>query len=403
MDLKIKTKQYFDFPKSLVFMIEEIKNKFKLIYGNSPESIFFCPGRVNLMGEHLDYNGGLVMPSCISLGTFLAISPNHDCKFRLKSLNRGEEMDYLIGENIEKKGSDWLNYPLGILKFLQEKGFGIGGYNLLYGGNIPLSSGLSSSASLEIVTIFSLVSLMNLPLNKLEMILMAKRLENEFIGLQSGIMDQFSVTMGEKDRAMVLNCQSLELDYIQFPLGDHKLVILNTQKPRELSDSKYNERVKECLMALEIFQTKYPIQNLCELNPFQFESSKNLIQAPSINKRAKHIIYENERVKLSKEILSKGDLPGFGKIMYESHNSLKLDYEVSGLELDTLISFCQKQSYVLGARMTGAGFGGCAIALVPKEYLNQFEMDIQKDYTEKIGYPLGFYTSEIEDGVIQYQ
>ncbi|CAM4352328.1 galactokinase [Pedobacter westerhofensis] len=379
-------------------MKDELANKFFETYGHQPEATYFTPGRVNLIGEHIDYNGGLVFPCAITLGTWLALAPNNDRTIRFKSLNFPEEAEIPLESSYTKDGSGWYNYPLGVFNEIL-KNFQIPvGFDLLYTGNIPIGSGLSSSASIEVVTAYALTAYLELDYDRLALVKMSKRVENDFIGLNSGIMDQFAVAFGEKDKAIVLNCDTLEYKIVDCDLGDHVLTIINTKKPRGLAESKYNERVSECQAALAALNTEVKISNLCELTPDKFALHSHLITDETILKRATHVIHENERVSLAAKALSEGKLEEFGTLMYASHQSLKDLYEVSGLELDTVVDFCADYADVTGARMTGAGFGGCAIAILKKDAVEDFTEKLTAYYQERVGYACEVYVSKIGNG-----
>lgn len=382
-------------------MILQLQDKFKEIYRKNAQNNFFTPGRVNLIGEHIDYNGGLVMPCAISMGTWLLIAPNKEEVIRLASLNFKETINIPIQDIGHKENSAWYNYPLGIIYYLIKAHKVLKGLDLLYYGNIPIGSGLSSSASIEIVTAFALNDYFNLGYTKLELVKMAKWVENEYIGVNSGIMDQFAVTFGQANKAMILNCDSLDYELVDFDLDNYNLAIINTNKPRTLADSKYNERVNECKLALEILNTEGDLNNLCDLNADQYQKKRHLIQSNTIRNRADHVIFENERVHQAKNALTLKKLKDFGNLMYESHNSLKNLYEVSGVELDTIIEFCQSYDQVIGARMTGAGFGGCAIALVENGFEEPFKHKLNNYYEKKIGYSPAVYWSKIGSGAIK--
>ncbi len=375
-----------------------LQEKFAEQYHKNPEAIYFTPGRVNLIGEHIDYNGGLVMPCAISLGTWVAIAPNNDGQFRLKSLNF--DIETAVASNIvnEKDGTIWANYPIGVINEFIKDGKEISGLDFLFYGNIPIGSGLSSSASIEIATAFALNTYYNLGYDKLALVKIAKRVENDFIGLNSGIMDQFAVTFGEKDKAIVLDCETLKYKMVDVNLGSYVLAIINTNKPRELADSKYNERVAECLTALELLNEEITINHLCELNAEKFALHSHLISDETILNRATHVIKENDRVHLAAKALNIHDLTTFGRLMYASHESLRTLYEVSGKELDTVVDFCSDYEHVIGARMTGAGFGGCAIALLRKGYEEDFAKQLTDYYLDKVGYHADIYISEIGGG-----
>lgn len=380
-------------------MKRELITNFTDTYGQAPQAVFFCPGRVNLIGEHIDYNGGLVMPCAITLGTWLCLAPNQEKVFRFKSLNFKEEAVIPMQESYTKTGPSWYNYPLGIINELLKDYTIPVGLDLLYSGNIPVGSGLSSSASIEVITAYAIASYLNLELDKLQLVKLSKGVENNFIGVNSGIMDQFAVAFGETEKAMLLNCDTLDYKQVDCAIGEHELVIINTNKPRELAESKYNERVAECATALRALNQEIHLNNLCELNAEKFALHSHLITDETVLKRATHVVRENDRVNQAAKALNEGNLNEFGRLMYASHESLKNLYEVSGKELDTLVDFCTGYSGVTGARMTGAGFGGCAIALVKKDSLEDFAEQIKTHYLEQIGYACEVYQSKIGHGV----
>lgn len=380
-------------------MSERLKEQFKELFNQENTNIFFAPGRVNLIGEHIDYNGGLVMPCAITYGTTLLTAPNNEGVFRFRSTNFNEILDIPVKDSYEKSGETWFNYPLGVIHNFIKDGKQVQGLDMLFFGNLPIGAGLSSSASIEIVTAYAFNSLFNAGYSKLDIVLLSKKVENEFIGVNSGIMDQFAVTFGEKEKALKLNCETLDYQAVDCNLGDHLLAIINTNKPRKLAESKYNERVNECETALKALQQELAINNLCDINSETFEKHKHLIDNITIQNRAKHVIEENDRVELAAVALAENRLKDFGDLMYSSHDSLKNLYEVSGKELDTLVEFCLSYPEVTGARMTGAGFGGCAIALVKKAYFDDFSSKITEYYTQKIGYAPSVYSSKIGAGV----
>jgi galactokinase len=379
-------------------MKTELATKFFDTYGQQPAATYFTPGRVNLIGEHIDYNGGLVLPAAITLGTWLCLAPNNDGIIRFKSINFPEEAQIPLQPSYTKDGPGWYNYPLGVFHEIQKNYQIAVGFDLLYYGNIPVGSGLSSSASIEVITAYAITAYLGLDYDRLALVQLAKKVENEFIGVNSGIMDQFAVAFGEKDKAIVLNCDTLDYKIVDCNLGDHYLTIINTKKPRELAESKYNERVQECQAALKALQQEVQITNLCELNAEKFALYSHLIQDETILKRATHVIEENDRVNLAVQALGAGELEEFGKLMYASHQSLKDLYEVTGKELDAVVDFCSTYADVTGARMTGAGFGGCAIAIVKKDAVDDFREKLVAYYTDKIGYACEVYVSEIGGG-----
>jgi len=354
----------------------DIKEEFQQRFQKKPDHIFFSPGRVNLIGEHIDYNGGKVMPCAISLGTYLAISKNTDKVFRFQCLDFPETAELHLQDSYTKSGKEWFNYPLGILNEVLNLGHPVSGLDMLFDGNLPIGAGLSSSASIEVLMSYALDQLFQLNIQKVEIALLSKKVENEFIGVNCGIMDQFAVTFGEKNRAILLNCDSLEHELLPFDTGNYSLVIINTNKTRSLTDSKYNERFAECGAALKALKKEIDAKNLCDIDVETFQSYKHLINDRVLEKRALHVISENFRVNKAAKVLSENKLNEFGQLMYQSHQSLKDLYEVSGIELDTIVEFCKNNEHCLGARMTGAGFGGCAIALVDKGKIDKFRKSI---------------------------
>ncbi|WP_407429701.1 galactokinase, partial [Arcticibacter sp.] len=330
-------------------MEAELANQFKEIYGTEPAATYFAPGRVNLIGEHIDYNGGLVLPCAISLGTTLCIAPNKDNVIRFASVNFPEQHTIDVQKSYVKNGSDWYNYPLGIINYFNSKGHNIKGFNLLFHGNIPIGSGLSSSASIEVVTAFALNDFLGLGFSRLELVQLSQNVENEFMGVNSGIMDQFAVTFGAEKQAILLNCDTLKFKLIDCNVGKYTLAIINTNKSRKLSESKYNERVAECQQALADLKQEITLHNLCELTAEKFALHKHLIKDPVVLKRATHVICENDRVNLAAKALNEGDITVFGKLMYASHASLRNLYDVTGIELDTIVDFCSDYDHVIGA------------------------------------------------------
>ena len=379
----------------------DIKEEFQQRFQKKPDYIFFSPGRVNLIGEHIDYNGGQVMPCAISLGTYLAISKNKDKVFRFQCLNFPETAELHLQNSYTKSGKEWFNYPLGILDQVLGLGHPVSGLDMLFDGNLPIGAGLSSSASIEVLTTYALDQLFQLGIPKVEIALLSKKVENEFIGVNCGIMDQFAVTFGENSKAILLNCDSLEYELLPFDTGNYSLVIINTNKTRSLADSKYNERFAQCGAALKALKKEIDAKNLCDIDIQTFQSYKYLINDPMLEKRALHVISENFRVNKAAKVLNENKLDEFGQLMYQSHQSLKELYEVSGIELDTIIEFCKDYKDCIGARMTGAGFGGCAIALVDKRKLEDFGKCLVEFYKRKIGYEPAVFASEIGNGVRQ--
>ena len=381
--------------------MKPLEQKFKEVFGKDAEQQFFAPGRVNLIGEHTDYNGGNVFPCAIDRGTYGLVSKRADRTFRMYSENFADlgVMEFTLDELVNDKKHDWANYPKGVIKMFVEEGFKIdSGFDFLVSGNIPNGAGLSSSASIEMLTGIVLKDLFHLSIDPIAMALLGKKVENLFIGVNSGIMDQFAVAMGKKDHAILLDCNTLKYDYVPVMLKDEVIVIANTNKRRGLADSKYNERRAECDEALAELQTKLPIKALGELSIEEFEANKDLIKSPIRQKRAKHAIYENQRTLKAQKELSAGNLAEFGKLMNQSHISLRDDYEVTGVELDTLAALAWEQPGVVGSRMTGAGFGGCTVSIVKKDKVDDFIKNVGEAYKNKIGYAADFYIAAVSEG-----
>jgi len=377
----------------------ELQENFRNRFHKEPTHFFFCPGRVNLIGEHIDYNGGKVMPGAISLGTYLAIAKNTEKLLRFHSVNFSETAALHLQSSYSKTGKEWFNYPLGAVHQLLQHEHAISGLDMLFYGNLPIAAGLSSSASIEVLTAFAINELFNLKISKIDIALLCKKTENEFIGINTGIMDQFAVAMGERDKAILLNCDTLEYEYLPFRTGEYILAIINSNKQRSLAGSKYNERFAECGAALKRLKTEINAENLCDIDLHTFQSHRHLINDPVLEKRALHVISENFRVHEAKDALQASELFTFGRLMYSSHQSLKELYEVSGKELDAIVDFCKGYKDCIGARMTGAGFGGCAIALVRSAVFDDFSSALISDYQHKIGYKPEVFASAIGDGV----
>ena len=382
-------------------MLEKLYDKFKELFGYEAESKFFAPGRVNLIGEHTDYNGGHVFPCAIHKGTYALVKKRDDKKFRMYSENFENLgiIEFLLDNLVNEKKHKWVNYPKGVVKMFIEAGYKIdSGFDVLFYGNIPNGSGLSSSASIEIVTSIILKDLYHLDIDMVKMVKLSQKAENQFIGVNSGIMDQFAVGMGKKDNAILLDCNTLKYSYAPVILKDEVLVIGNTNKKRGLADSKYNERRAECEEALKDLQKELDIQSLGELSVEEFNKSEKLIKNEINRKRAKHAIYENQRTIKAQKELMEGNLKEFGRLMNESHVSLRDDYEVTGIELDTMVEIAWNQEGVIGSRMTGAGFGGCTISIVKKDAVDKFIENVGKEYKEKVGLDADFYVVNISDG-----
>ncbi|MBS1611405.1 MAG: galactokinase [Bacteroidetes bacterium] len=366
--------------------------------------VYFAPGRINLIGEHLDYNGGLVLPAALTIGVKATLTKRTDDKIKLSSathpfsieLNTSDEIVYDVA-------NDWTNYPLGVIKYLRQEGYEIPACDVVYESNMPEGSGLSSSAAVEVLTAFALIDqAVPAPSGRVRegslvwLANLCKQVENEFIGVNCGIMDQYSVALGKRDNAILIDCAELRHQYIPIDLEDYKLMVMNTNKPRKLVNSKYNERRAECEEALKKIQAWKPeVKHLCECSISDVYSLTDEV----LQRRAKHVISENLRVKESVKMLRFNDLSTFGRLMNASHNSLRDDYEVTGLELDTLAETAQEVKGCLGARMTGGGFSGCAIALVHSSAIPQFIDTVSARYLNVTGIACDIYESEIGDGV----
>lgn len=382
-------------------MTESVKEIFEQQFDATSTGSYFAPGRINLIGEHTDYNGGHVFPASITLGTYGEARKRTDKTVRLYSANFPDKgvISFDVDQLVYDKADDWANYPKGVIKFIKEAGCTVDtGFEIAFYGNIPNGAGLSSSASIELLTGVIVRDLFNLDLSMLDLVKIGKKVENKFIGVNSGIMDQFAIGMGKKDHALLLDTNTLEYEVIPAAFGEYVVAIMNTNKRRELADSKYNERRAECEEALRRLQTKLAIQSLGELDEATFEANKELIGDATLIKRAKHAVTENQRTLKAKKALQSGDLTEFGLLLNGSHTSLQYDYEVTGIELDTLVEAAQAHLSVLGARMTGAGFGGCAIALVKASDFEDFKDKVKAVYLEKIGYPTDIYQASIDDG-----
>ena len=388
---------------NIEFMKEEFIKKFG--EGGKALRVFKAPGRVNLIGEHTDYNGGLVFPAAICLETTIVVRERDDKIIKLAAT----DLDVLVEADIEKideyKDIPWGNYQLGIASELMRDGYEIMGCEMLFDDTVPHGGGLSSSAAIEVATALTLATLANEKMGKNEevdmvyMALIGQRAERNYIGVSCGIMDQFASAMGKENHAVMLDCNTLEYKHVPLNLKDESIVIANTNKKRSLITSKYNERCQECQKALEALKTRLPNEEaLCKISVEDFEKHKNVIEDEVVRKRAQHAIYENGRVIESVKALNDGDIEKFGALMNASHDSLRDLYEVTGEELDTLVNAARKNKGCIGSRMTGAGFGGCTVSIVKNEFIEDFKEQVGKEYTEKIGYAPSFYVTGAGDG-----
>lgn len=383
-------------------MKEKVIAKFKELFGEEGDiKSYFAPGRVNLIGEHIDYNGGHVLPCALTIGTYAVVRKRDDNTLRFYSMNFSElgVLESTIDDLEFKEDDAWIIYPKGVIWEMKEEGYNINtGFDIVYFGTIPNGSGLSSSASIEVLTGVVLKDLFNLDIDMVKLALIGQKAENEYVGVNCGIMDQFIIANGKKDNAVFLNTASLKYEYAPLELNDEKIVIINSNKKRSLNESKYNERREECDKALKELQVKLNIKTLGDLTEKEFEDNKYLIKDITRQKRAKHAVYENQRTIKAVEVLKSGNVNMFGKLMIESHNSLRDDYEVTGKELDTLVEETLKQDGVIGARMTGAGFGGCAVSIVKNDKVDNLIQNVGKSYKEKTGYNADFYVVDIGNG-----
>lgn len=387
--------------------ITELKAKFLEIYGGDGENLrfFASPGRVNLIGEHTDYNGGCVFPAALTMKTTIALRVRDDGIVRLAATDLPDRVTVDPANIDAYKGLRWGDYQAAVISELLLAGYHIVGCDMLYDDTTPHGGGLSSSAAIEVSTALAFATLSNesrgidTPVDMVEMALVGQRAENRYIGVNCGIMDQFASAMGKKDRLIYLDCRDLSYELVPIQMDGYKIVISNTNKKRSLADSKYNERRAECEAALKLLQKGLPDKRyLGEISAAEFEAHKHLIDDPVLLKRAAHVILECDRVRRSVAALKNNDVAQFGQYMIASHSSLRDLYEVTGAELDTLVEEALKQEGVLGSRMTGAGFGGCTVSLVREDAVERFIDACGSAYEQKIGYPASFYVSEIGDG-----
>lgn len=383
-------------------MKEQILGKFKELFGGEGDiRPYFAPGRVNLIGEHTDYNGGHVFPCALTIGTYGVARKREDRKLRFYSMNfeRQGVIETSLDDLKPGKESIWTAYPKGVMWAFEQKGMEIPcGLDVVIYGNIPNGSGLSSSASLEVLTGYILKDMFGFDVTNQDLALIGQYSENKYNGVNCGIMDQFAIAMGKKDHAIFLDTSNLEFQYAPIHLEGAKIVIACSNKKRGLGDSKYNERRSECETALAELQKVIKIDNLGQLTEEQFEEHKGAIQDEVRVRRAKHAVYENQRTLRAVEALKANDIRLFGELMNASHVSLRDDYEVTGIELDTLVEESWKQPGVIGSRMTGAGFGGCTVSIVEDDSIENFKKNVGEAYKAKIGYAADFYVVEIGDG-----
>lgn len=386
-------------------MKEQLLGKFKELYGGEGDiRAYFAPGRVNLIGEHTDYNGGHVFPCALTIGTYAVARKREDKDLRFYSMNfeRQGVIKTSLLEMAPGKENIWTAYPKGVMWAFEQRGMEIpNGLDIVIYGNIPNGSGLSSSASLEVLTGYILKDMFGFDVTNQDLALIGQYSENHYNGVNCGIMDQFAIAMGKKDHAIFLDTSNLEYQYAPIHLEGAKIVIACSNKKRGLGDSKYNERRSECETALAELQKVIKIDNLGQLTEEEFEANKGAIADEVRVRRAKHAVYENQRTLRAVEALKSDDIRLFGELMNASHVSLRDDYEVTGIELDTLVEESWKQPGVIGSRMTGAGFGGCTVSIVEDDAIENFKKNVGEAYKAKIGYAADFYVVEIGDGPVR--
>ena len=382
--------------------LKQLKERFIAEYGDGEVRFFSAAGRVNLIGEHIDYCGGPVFPAALNLRCVVAARKRNDRKIRLCATTIDQKVELNIDTLDAYRNLSWGDYQAGVAFTMQQAGYTIVGCDLLYDADVPFGSGLSSSASIEVATAMTLATFSKeaggKEVDKVELAVLSQKSENEYNGVNCGIMDQFASSMGKKDNAILLNCKTLEYRYVPLVLGDYSLVIANCNKKRALGESKYNERRAETEEALEKLQTILPqITCLADVTPELFEANKQVLSGKVLD-RAQHVIYECARVKESVDALSRGDLLRFGQLLNASHMSLKDLYEVTGKELDALSAAARAFDGCIGSRMTGAGFGGCTVSLVKSDRVEAFIKTVGAAYEKEIGYKASFYNTSIEDG-----
>ena len=383
-------------------ILQTMQEKFEQIFGSGDIAMYFAPGRVNLIGEHTDYNGGHVFPCALTLGTYAAVRKREDDKILMASLNMNDAAveEMTLKDYTNKVDGNWTNYPRGVVWAMSEKGFSIPtGFEVLYYGNIPAGSGLSSSASLEVLTALFIKDQYGFDtVQQLDLAFLGQTAESDFVGMKCGIMDQFASAMGKENAAMFLETDTMKFDYLPLKLDAAKIVITNSMVKHELASSEYNTRRSECESAVSDLKAKYDIQTLGELSPEQFEEGKDLISDETKHKRAKHAVYENDRTIRAVEALKKNDIETFGKLMNESHVSLRDDYAVSCPEIDDLTSWAWEIDGVMGSRITGGGFGGCTVSIIKESAVDTYKETAEKKYMEKYGKKPEFYVVDPGQG-----
>ena len=382
-------------------ILDEMQEVFREKFGAAQTHAYFSPGRVNLIGEHTDYNGGHVFPCAISLGTYALVAPRTDGISRLYSMNVPEQgvVQFPMHGAVKSDAYGWANYPVGVVRVMEDAGHRAAhGFDIVLYGTLPNGAGLSSSASIEVLMAVILNDELNLGIDMVELVKFSQKAENEFVGMNCGIMDQFAVGMGKKDCAILLDCNTLSYRYSKLALDGCSIVITNTNKTHSLVTSAYNERRAQCESALKALHKVKPIKALGELTNAEFDAIASAIPDPVERRRARHAVYENNRTLEAVKALEANDVKRFGELMNASHVSLRDDYEVTGPELDTLAELAWQQDGVLGSRMTGGGFAGCTVSIVRDAAIPAFEKNVGDAYTAKIGYAPSFYVANIADG-----
>ena len=382
-------------------ILDEMQEVFREKFGAAQTHAYFSPGRVNLIGEHTDYNGGHVFPCAISLGTYALVAPRTDGISRLYSMNLPEQgvVQFPMHGAVKSDAYGWANYPIGVVRVMEDAGHRAAhGFDIVLYGTLPNGAGLSSSASIEVLMAVILNDELNLGIDMVELVKFSQKAENEFVGMNCGIMDQFAVGMGKKDCAILLDCNTLSYRYSKLTLDGCSIVITNTNKTHSLVTSAYNERRAQCESALKALQKVKPIKALGELTNAEFDAIASAIPDPVERRRARHAVYENNRTLEAVKALEANDVKRFGELMNASHVSLRDDYEVTGPELDTLAELAWQQDGVLGSRMTGGGFAGCTVSIVRDAAIPAFEKNVGDAYAAKIGYAPSFYVANIADG-----
>ena len=383
---------------------EHLKIEFQQRFGEGKNNcaLFFAPGRINIIGEHLDYNGGFVLPCALSMGTWLVVRKRDDRLVKLASQNFDSSIEISLNEIHEKRGNSWWNYPLGVIHEFSIVTQIDCGFEMMFGGDLPVGVGLSSSSSIEI-TAFAMNNLFQTGLSLKEIVLLSRRAENNFVGVQCGIMDQYAVALGKKDHALFLNCLTAEHEYIPAEIDDYSFIISNTNKPRQLESSAFNERFHECQLALKTMQRLLTVNEIAEATPDQFEMIEHWFPDENTRKRAHHLVFENNRVKKARKALSSDDVFELATLMNESHASLRDNYEVSCDELETIVNAARLVDGCLASRISGAGFGGCTISLIRRDARGKFCDEVKRSFQKSTGLTAEFYDVEIGNGVREYK